>query len=124
MPCPAGKRPVSSLPLWGRSPGREGPFLHLLRLTDIHTVIPCAAPGQVRRLMKGAYSVASAVLNIAAEGSLSRYLQEMRKFPMLTPEEELTLAHKWRDTQDMDAAHKLVTSHLRLVAKIAMGYRG
>src|SRR5690348_5952909 len=43
---------------------------------------------------------------------------------MLTPEEELTLAHKWRDTQDMDAAHKLVTSHLRLVAKIAMGYRG
>jgi RNA polymerase sigma-32 factor len=43
---------------------------------------------------------------------------------MLTPDEELSLAHRWRDTQDMDAAHKLVTSHLRLVAKIAMGYRG
>jgi RNA polymerase sigma-32 factor len=68
--------------------------------------------------------VASAVLNIAPEGNLSRYLQEIRKFPMLTPEEELSLAHRWRDAQDMDAAHKLVTSHLRLVAKIAMGYRG
>src|SRR4030088_2248693 len=69
-------------------------------------------------------SMASAVLNIAPEGNLTRYLQEIRKFPMLTPEEELSLAHRWRDTQDMDAAHKLVTSHLRLVAKIAMGYRG
>jgi RNA polymerase sigma-32 factor len=68
--------------------------------------------------------VASAVLNIAPEGNLSRYLQEIRKFPMLTPEEELSLAQRWRDTQDMEAAHKLVTSHLRLVAKIAMGYRG
>jgi RNA polymerase sigma-32 factor len=75
-------------------------------------------------LTKGAYTVASAVLNIAPEGNLSRYLQEIRKFPMLTPDEELSLAHRWRDTQDMDAAHKLVTSHLRLVAKIAMGYRG
>ena len=68
--------------------------------------------------------MASAVLNIAPEGNLSRYLQEIRKFPMLTQEEELSLAHRWRDTQDMEAAHKLVTSHLRLVAKIAMGYRG
>ena len=68
--------------------------------------------------------MASAVLNIAPEGNLSRYLQEIRKFPMLTPEEELSLAHQWRDSQDMEAAHKLVTSHLRLVAKIAMGYRG
>src|SRR6202790_5765338 len=69
-------------------------------------------------------TMASAVLNIAPEGNLSRYLQEIRKFPMLTPEEELALAHRWRDTEDMEAAHKLVTSHLRLVAKIAMGYRG
>jgi RNA polymerase sigma-32 factor len=68
--------------------------------------------------------VASAVLNIAPEGNLSRYLQDIRKFPMLTPEEELSLAHQWRDSQNMEAAHKLVTSHLRLVAKIAMGYRG
>jgi RNA polymerase sigma-32 factor len=68
--------------------------------------------------------VASAVFNVAPEGNLSRYLQEIRKFPMLTPEEELSLSHAWRDREDMDAAHKLVTSHLRLVAKIAMGYRG
>ena len=68
--------------------------------------------------------MASGALNIAPEGNLTRYLQEIRKFPMLTPEEELSLAHRWRDTQDMEAAHKLVTSHLRLVAKIAMGYRG
>ena len=67
---------------------------------------------------------AAAVLNIAPEGNLSRYLQEIRKFPMLTPDEELSLAHRWRDAQDMEAAHKLVTSHLRLVVKIAMGYRG
>jgi RNA polymerase sigma-32 factor len=61
---------------------------------------------------------------IDAEGNLSRYLQEIRKFPMLSPEEELRLSHAWRDSEDMEAAHKLVTSHLRLVAKIAMGYRG
>jgi|UniRef100_UPI0013311CF3 RNA polymerase sigma-32 factor len=61
---------------------------------------------------------------MAPEGNLSRYLQEIRKFPMLAPEEELNLAKRWRDNQDEGAAHKLVTSHLRLVAKIAMGYRG
>ena len=66
----------------------------------------------------------SAVINVAPEGNLSRYLQEIRKFPMLTPEEELSLSKRWRDHEDMAAAHKLVTSHLRLVAKIAMGYRG
>ena len=68
--------------------------------------------------------MASAVINVAPEGNLTRYLQEIRKFPMLSPEEELELSRRWRDHQDMDAAHKLVTSHLRLVAKIAMGYRG
>src|SRR3984885_14101992 len=68
--------------------------------------------------------VASAVFNVAPEGNLSRYLQEIRKFPMLTPQEELSLAHRWRDSQDLQAAHQLVSSHLRLVAKIAMGYRG
>jgi RNA polymerase sigma-32 factor len=66
----------------------------------------------------------SAVVNVAPEGNLSRYLQEIRKFPMLAPDEELALSKAWRDTEDMDAAHRLVTSHLRLVAKIAMGYRG
>jgi RNA polymerase sigma-32 factor len=68
--------------------------------------------------------VASAVINIAPEGNLSRYLQEIHKFPMLTPQEELALAHRWRNSQDRAAAHQLVSSHLRLVAKIAMGYRG
>lgn len=58
------------------------------------------------------------------EGSLSRYLQEIRKFPMLEPQEEYMLAKRWREHEDTEAAHKLVTSHLRLVAKIAMGYRG
>ena len=66
----------------------------------------------------------SAVINVAPEGNLSRYLQEIRKFPMLSPEEELELSRRWRDHEDLEAAHKLVTSHLRLVAKIAMGYRG
>lgn len=61
---------------------------------------------------------------MAAEGGLSRYLDEIRKFPMLKPDEEFMLAKRWREHDDRDAAHKLVTSHLRLVAKIAMGYRG
>ncbi len=58
------------------------------------------------------------------EGGLNRYLQDIRKFPMLEPEEEYMLAKRWVDHQDTDAAHQLVTSHLRLAAKIAMGYRG
>jgi RNA polymerase sigma-32 factor len=61
---------------------------------------------------------------IAAEGGLSRYLDEIRRFPMLQPQEEYMLAKSWREHGDTEAAHKLVTSHLRLVAKIAMGYRG
>ncbi|MFG1350668.1 RNA polymerase sigma factor RpoH [Xanthobacter autotrophicus] len=60
----------------------------------------------------------------SAEGGLSRYLEEIRRFPMLEPQEEYMLAKSWRDHGDRDAAHRLVTSHLRLVAKIAMGYRG
>src|SRR3569832_2534795 len=58
------------------------------------------------------------------EGGLSRYLTEIRKFPMLTKDEEFMLAKRWQQHEDPAAAHKLVTSHLRLVAKIAMGYRG
>lgn len=68
--------------------------------------------------------MASLSIPLAPEGNLSRYLQDIRKFPMLTPDEELRLAKRWRDVGDEQAAHKLVTSHLRLVAKIAMGYRG
>ncbi len=58
------------------------------------------------------------------ESGLSRYMQEIRKFPMLEPEEEYMLAKRWVEEQDTEAAHKMVTSHLRLAAKIAMGYRG
>ena len=61
---------------------------------------------------------------LVAEGNLSRYLQDIRKFPMLEQNEEYMLAKRWREHDDVEAAHKLVTSHLRLVAKIAMGYRG
>jgi RNA polymerase sigma-32 factor len=64
------------------------------------------------------------VPSLSGEGSLTRYLQEIRKFPMLEPEEEYMLAKRWKEREDSEAAHRLVTSHLRLVAKIAMGYRG
>ena len=64
------------------------------------------------------------VPSLSGEGSLTRYLQEIRKFPMLEPEEEYMLAKRWKEHEDSEAAHRLVTSHLRLVAKIAMGYRG
>ena len=68
--------------------------------------------------------MAAALPMIAGEAGLSRYLNEIRKFPMLQPEQEYMLAKRWREHEDPDAAHQLVTSHLRLVAKIAMGYRG
>ncbi|MBK8441203.1 MAG: RNA polymerase sigma factor RpoH [Rhodobacter sp.] len=58
------------------------------------------------------------------EQGLNRYMQEIRKFPLLEPEEEYMLAKRWADHQDTEAAHRMVTSHLRLAAKIAMGYRG
>jgi len=60
----------------------------------------------------------------AGSGGLSRYLEEIRRFPMLEPDEEYMLAKSWQEHEDSEAAHKLVTSHLRLVARIAMGYRG
>src|SRR5476649_1486592 len=62
--------------------------------------------------------------NLSPEGNLSRYLSDIRKFPLLEPKEEFMLAKRWREHGDSKAAHQLVTSHLRLVAKIAMGYRG
>ena len=61
---------------------------------------------------------------ISPDGNLSRYLEQIRSFPMLEPKEEYMLAKAWKERGDVDAAHRLVTSHLRLVAKIAMGYRG
>ncbi len=67
---------------------------------------------------------AAALPILTAESGLTRYLEEIRRFPMLEPQEEFMLAKRWREHGDRNAAHKLVTSHLRLVAKIAMGYRG
>ena len=61
---------------------------------------------------------------LTAESGLTHYLEEIRRFPILEPQDEFMLAKRWREHGDRDAAHKLVTSHLRLVAKIAMGYRG
>ena len=61
---------------------------------------------------------------LQGEGGLSRYLTEIRKFPLLAPEEEYMLAKRWKEHEDPEAARQMVTSHLRLVAKIAMGYRG
>ena len=62
--------------------------------------------------------------NLNPDGNLSRYLQEIRKFPLLEPQEEYMLAKRWKEHEDQEAAARMVTSHLRLVAKIAMGYRG
>jgi RNA polymerase sigma-32 factor len=74
---------------------------------------------------EGATMARAATLPIlTAESGLTRYLEEIRRFPMLEPQHEYMLAKRWREHGDRDAAHKLVTSHLRLVAKIAMGYRG
>ncbi len=61
---------------------------------------------------------------LSGEAGLSRYLTEIRKFPLLTPEDEYMFAKRWKEHEDPEAARRLVTSHLRLVAKIAMGYRG
>jgi RNA polymerase sigma-32 factor len=69
-------------------------------------------------------SAGSTIPALGSEDGLNRYLSEIRKFPLLTPEEEYMLAKRYQDHGDTEAAHRLVTSHLRLVAKIAMGYRG
>src|SRR3981081_819195 len=68
--------------------------------------------------------MSAALPMISGESGLARYLNQIRRFPMLEPQEEYMLAKRWREHEDPAAAHKLVTSHLRLVAKIAMGYRG
>ena len=67
---------------------------------------------------------ANALSVMSPDGGLSRYLTEIRKFPMLAKDEEFMLAKRWKEHEDPEAAHRMVTSHLRLVAKIAMGYRG
>src|SRR5690348_10206404 len=102
-------------------------MLHLRK----RTALPArgAAGPNARRsfggTMEGAVMARVATLPVLkAESGLSRYLDEIRRFPMLEPQQEYMLAKRWREHGDRDAAHKLVTSHLRLVAKIAMGYRG
>src|SRR5690625_1366914 len=87
-----------------------------------------AAPA-TRLLKRGDDNMSTATASprlpvLTAESNLTRYLQEIRKFPMLEADQEYMLAKRWREREDLDAAHQLVTSHLRLVAKIAMGYRG
>jgi len=83
---------------------------------------PPVKPGAIE---EGAAMARAATLPIlTAESGLTRYLEEIRRFPMLEPQDEYMLAKRWREHGDREAAHKLVTSHLRLVAKIAMGYRG
>jgi RNA polymerase sigma-32 factor len=79
------------------------------------------ARGELKTNMAAA---ANALSVMSPDGGLSRYLTEIRKFPMLAKDEEFMLAKRWREHEDPAAAHRLVTSHLRLVAKIAMGYRG
>ena len=69
-------------------------------------------------------ATASSLAVMSPDGGLSRYLTEIRKFPMLAKDEEFMLAKRWKEHEDPEAAHRMVTSHLRLVAKIAMGYRG
>src|SRR5262245_28189134 len=82
----------------------------------------CRKPGASK---EGAVMARTAALPaLKAESGLSHYLDKIRRFPMLEPQEEYMLARSWREHGDREAAHKLVTSHLRLVAKIAMGYRG
>ena len=73
---------------------------------------------------KGTSMATNALALMTPEGGLSRYLSEIRKFPMLARDQEFMLAKRWQEHEDTEAAHQMVTSHLRLVAKIAMGYRG
>src|SRR6201987_4317730 len=84
---------------------------------------PAVNPGAICK--EGAIMARTAAMPaLKAESGLSHYLEEIRRFPMLEPQQEYMLAKSWREHDDRDAAHQLVTSHLRLVAKIAMGYRG
>src|SRR5690242_18525615 len=104
----------------------------MLRVRNDGTgAIGSRSDGSVRLPLRGGQNMEGAVMAqtaalpiLSGETGLTRYLEEIRRFPMLEPQEEFMLAKRWREHGDRDAAHKLVTSHLRLVAKIAMGYRG
>src|SRR6201990_2014113 len=93
------------------------------RLGERRRQPPAVNPGATCK--EGAITPRTAALPaLTAETGLAHYLEEIRRFPMLEPQQEYMLAKSWREHGDRNAAHKLVTSHLRLVAKIAMGYRG
>src|SRR5690242_13310617 len=104
----------------------------MLRVRNDGTgAIGSRSDGSVRLPLRGGQNMEGAVMAqtaalpiLSGETGLTRYLEEIRRFPMLEPQEEFMLAKRWREHGDRDAAHKLVTSHLRLVAKLAMGYRG
>src|ERR1041385_4454882 len=108
---------------WTHAVGGCDRELKCRRLGERRHASPAGLPGAYT--LEGAVMARSAALPIVtAEGGLTRYLEEIRRFPMLEPQEEYMLAKRWKEHGDRDAAHRLVTSHLRLVAKIAMGYRG
>ncbi len=88
------------------------------------TVLHDGAQGECETIMASGNKVPATIPATGGEAGLNRYLSEIKKFPILAPEEEYMLAKRWAEHQDTEAAAKLVNSHLRLVAKIAMGYRG
>ena len=92
-------------------------------ILDLFCGVPFKMGGIPAWRLKESY-MSNKLPSVGAAGGLSRYLEEIRKFPMLEPQEEYMLAKRWQEEGDREAAHKLVTSHLRLVARIAMGYRG
>jgi len=95
------------------------------KTTDTQTQLPATTRAKSTKVADASYSGnMSLSVSLSPEQGLNRYLQEVRKFPMLDRDEEFILAKRWREDQDPDAAERMVTSHLRLVAKIAMGYRG
>jgi RNA polymerase sigma-32 factor len=87
-------------------------------------MVQASADPESRKMEDGVMAGAAVLRSLTDESGLSRYFEKIRPFPMLEPQEEYMLAKRWREHGDRDAAHKLVTSHLRLVAKLAMGYRG
>src|SRR6266851_6052114 len=84
----------------------------------------CLPPAWGRNLAVNVMAQSAALPILTAESGLTRYLKDTQRFAMLEPREEYFLGKRWREQGDREAAHRLITSHLRLVAKIAMGYRG